>query len=156
MPLNKNWSRQGGEERTQDYRVWRNNAKVLGVCDVDQIEYRMVGDVPEPAAVVELCVADMASTEIPGGVRPDGQPSPAFLEAALQKVGEHRLQGLLLRRVAAALHVPLLVVVYVAGHLAEKGLWVCRIGGDGWKWMPLEEYRERLTRLPTVSLRPPW
>lgn len=146
MTLTSNWKRASGEERTEEYRTWRTECGLAGVCDVDQIEYRFENGHPYPAAVVELCVADPESEEIPGGVKSGLSPSPAFLDAVLAKVHEKRPQGAILRLLAQKLAVPLLVVVFIRTRL-DEGVWVYRIGGHGWKHWTLGEYRSGLSVL---------
>jgi len=142
-------------DRSQDFRAWRFNLGHGAVCDVDQIEYRVVNGVVRPVAVIELCGADMQSDEHPGGVRPGQDPSPAFFAACLDKVSPERLQGKLLRLLASRLEVPLILVMYIVGHL-ERGLWVSIDGKffhdkDGkphrWRPMTLEQYEGFLKKL---------
>lgn len=147
MTLTANWSRQSGSDRTEEYRTWRTTLGQGCVCDVDQIEYKFRDGVLVPCAIVELCVADQRSDEIPAGVPPNQPPSPNFLKAVEAKACMDRPQGKLLRLVAATLKVPLLLVVYVDGRLPD-GLWVFRVDGSkGWRKMSREEYMERLGKL---------
>lgn len=146
MTLTQNWSRQSGDDRTEEYRSWRTTVGIAGVCDVDQVEYRFMGGELRPVAVVEVCVADGRSNEIPRGV-PDGcPPSQNFLLAVEAKVSTDRPQGKTLRLISERLGVPLLLVVFVRGRIRD-GFWVHRVGRSGWRHMSQDEYLSRLRRL---------
>lgn len=142
--LNSGWSRSGGEERTEEYRTWRTLVGFGSVCDTDQIEYDP--ETGRPLALFELCVADPRSVQHPFGVLEGQEPSPAFFDACIAKVSKERPQGRLLRHVAEALGIPLVLVVYVSGKL-RQGMWTHRIGSEGWNRMGLPEFQARLCRL---------
>lgn len=149
MTLNKNWSKEDGEQRTRDYRDWRTTLGIAGVCDVDQIEYRYDGQGRlVPVAVIELCVADMESQEHPGGVREGRPPSPRFFEGVEAKVAPQRSQGQALRLLSAKLGVPLYLVVYISGRLRD-GVWMhrCDSPSGKWKQVSLEAFKAGLGRL---------
>lgn len=148
MTLNENWKLEGGESRTEEYRTWRTELGLAGVCDLDQVEYRYSSGRFEMVAIIEIAKADPVSEKHPGGVRPGKDPAPAFFEAVLEKVGRDRPQGQALRYISNLCRVPMLVVVYIDGLLRDRGVWVYRIGGPhGWTHMSVGEYRERLSKL---------
>lgn len=148
MTLNENWSRIGGDQRTEVYRTWRTTARLAGVSDVDQVEYRFVDGQLTVVALIELCVADMMSEQCPGGVRPGQDPSPLYFSAVESKVNPDRPQGTLLRLLAQVLNVPILLVVYIDGNLENRGVWVKVVDGSkGFEHYTITEYRKRLGKL---------
>lgn len=146
MTLNQNWSREGGESRTEEYRTWRTKLGFGAVCDVDSVEYR--GRDGHPLLTIELCVADRRSDACPAGVAPGLTPSPAFFDQVVEKVSGERAQGRFRSYLTQALGVPFLLVVYIKGEL-EAGLWVRRMDSpsSSWEALTLEEYARRLRQM---------
>lgn len=132
MTLNENWERAGGEERTEFYRTWRTGLGFGSVGDADQIEYAFRGGRVVPVAVIELSVAD------PEWCHPD--PSSLFLEKVLEKVGQARAQGRMLRHVSEAIEAPLYIVVVILDDL-DAGYWVYNVTAErGWRKMAPGEF----------------
>lgn len=149
MTLNGNWSRVGGEQRTEEYRRWRTTLGFGAVSDVDQVEYCAIDG--RPVLAIELCVADRRSEDCPAGI-PDGcGPSAGFLDAVERKVSEERPQGRFTRYFMHALGIPVLLLVYINGEL-DAGVWVKRIDIESpWRAMTLAEFESRLRTVHTKA-----
>jgi hypothetical protein len=118
------------------------------VSDVDQVEYRACDG--RPLVAIELCVADRRSTVCPAGI-PDGlPPSDGFFEQVIAKVSDARAQGRFARSLTGALHIPLVLVVYIKGELAA-GVWVKRLGSTSpWLRLTLADYESCLRHVHHV------
>lgn len=147
MKLSPNWNREGGGDRTEEYRRWRNECGFGAVSDVDQLEYQFATG--RPSVVVELCVADRASADIPAGVPEHATaPSRAFFEGCERKVSPERGQGRVLRHLARTFEVPILLVCYIRGELESGGVWVKEVDSDRyWEHYTLEHWKLTLRRL---------
>lgn len=150
MTLTANWSKAGGETRTEEYRTWRTTRGFGAVSDIDQIEYLWQDG--RPILAIELCVADRQSPDHPSGI-PEGfnNPSPGFFEQVERKVCEERPQGKFVRRLVSEFQIPFILVVYISGEL-DRGLWVKRVDTDSaWRPMSLAEYESRLRSMYTLQ-----
>ena len=87
------------EDRDADYRDWRWSWGSALVQDLDQIEYKVVGDHIVPVAMLELTRTK------------DLFPGPSYFRT-VERDFKHRLQWRVVRHVARALNVPAALVAY--------------------------------------------
>jgi hypothetical protein len=108
------------EDRAQAYRDWRMGiGGGLYVMDIDQVEWRLVGDHPSPVALVELTRVD-GNMKIP----------QTYLDAIVARFTKRDGQASLLLRVAESLGINAWISLF-RWDLSE--FWVYNLStGDGW------------------------
>ena len=124
------------EETTAPYRQWRYRWDVGAVHDVDQIEWR--GD--KPLCVIELteCKHNLAATE----------------RAVRERLWQ-QFSGRKIRKVAQALGVPMVVVLYDQ-TMEELSVCVLDAPDAPWQRCSQESYQSWLSRWQPGSPPPPF
>lgn len=126
--------RTDNEDRSLAYRQWHRTLGPELICsDVDQIEWRFVDGKPKAVAVLELTRID------------EGDGSPAYRDAIIERFTKRDGQATLIRTVGAALHAPAWIVLF-RRDLAKFWLYNLDKPAAGWTELTRAVYTLWLTR----------
>jgi len=128
--------RHGWQDKAAPYKAWRYTWDHGAVHDVDQIEYRD----GLPIAVLELTAATT------------GQIDEDLKEAVASRIW-NQFSGRKLRRLAQALRVPMVIVLYTVCDDQVAAFSICDLKSEDSPWVDLSpgQYRQWLSSLPHTS-----